>query len=183
MQRKPRRTSDRTMAGVDQAEVARTRVTARGMGLTGQHGGDRLRVERPPALVDDAAGSELGRYGAQAQPPALRLLARQGLRQPDYVRTHLGVALATWHTSTAVGVSSTKCRRADAAASGADPVGDRPGFAEMLEALLANGARTIIVESPDRFARDLMVQLAGHNMLKTRWKGRVGEVSNAPSSS
>ncbi len=54
----------------------------------------------------------------------------------------------------------------DAAVSGADPVGERPGFAAMLEALLANGARTIIVESPDRFARDLMVQLAGHDMLK-----------------
>jgi DNA invertase Pin-like site-specific DNA recombinase len=56
----------------------------------------------------------------------------------------------------------------DAAVSGADPVGSRPGFAAMLEALLANGARTIIVESPDRFARDLMVQLAGHDMLKQR---------------
>src|SRR4029077_1751274 len=56
----------------------------------------------------------------------------------------------------------------DAAVSGADPVGGRPGFAAMLEALLANGARTIIVESPDRFARDLMVQLAGHDMLKQR---------------
>jgi DNA invertase Pin-like site-specific DNA recombinase len=38
----------------------------------------------------------------------------------------------------------------------------------MLESLLANGARTIIVESPDRFARDLMVQLAGHDMLKAK---------------
>jgi DNA invertase Pin-like site-specific DNA recombinase len=47
-------------------------------------------------------------------------------------------------------------------------VTDRPGFAEMLERLLSNGARTIIVESPDRFARDLMVQLAGHDMLKAR---------------
>jgi len=56
----------------------------------------------------------------------------------------------------------------DAAVSGADPVGERPGFADMLERLLSNGARTIIVESPDRFARDLMVQLAGHDMLKTR---------------
>jgi DNA invertase Pin-like site-specific DNA recombinase len=56
----------------------------------------------------------------------------------------------------------------DAAISGADPVGDRPGFAEMLESLLANGAKTIIVESPDRFASDLMVQLAGHDMLKAR---------------
>jgi DNA invertase Pin-like site-specific DNA recombinase len=37
----------------------------------------------------------------------------------------------------------------------------------MLERLMSNGARTIIVESPDRFARDLMV-LAGHDMLKAR---------------
>ena len=56
----------------------------------------------------------------------------------------------------------------DAAVSGADPVDDRPGFTEMLERLLSNGARTILVESPDRFARDLMVQLAGHDMLKAR---------------
>jgi DNA invertase Pin-like site-specific DNA recombinase len=56
----------------------------------------------------------------------------------------------------------------DAAVSGADPVTDRLGFAEMLERLLSNGARTIIVESPDRFARDLMVQLAGHDLLKAK---------------
>jgi DNA invertase Pin-like site-specific DNA recombinase len=56
----------------------------------------------------------------------------------------------------------------DAAVSGADPVDDRPGFAEMLERLLSNGARTILVESPDRFARDLMVQLAGHDMLNAK---------------
>jgi DNA invertase Pin-like site-specific DNA recombinase len=56
----------------------------------------------------------------------------------------------------------------DAAVSGADPVGARPGFAEMLERLMSNGAKTIIVESPDRFARDLMVQLAGHDLLKAK---------------
>ena len=66
----------------------------------------------------------------------------------------------------------------DAAVSGADPVSARPGFSEMLEALLANGARTIIVESPDRFARDLMVQLAGHDMLKQR--GIVLIAASAP---
>jgi DNA invertase Pin-like site-specific DNA recombinase len=55
----------------------------------------------------------------------------------------------------------------DAAVSGADPVDQRPGFAEMLLRLAANGAKTIIVESPDRIARDLAVQLAGHDMLKT----------------
>jgi DNA invertase Pin-like site-specific DNA recombinase len=54
----------------------------------------------------------------------------------------------------------------DAAVSGADPVNQRPGFCEMLQRLATNGAKTIIVESPDRFARDLAVQLAGHDMLK-----------------
>ena len=34
----------------------------------------------------------------------------------------------------------------DAAVSGADPVDQRPGFAEMLQRLAANGAKTIIVE-------------------------------------
>jgi DNA invertase Pin-like site-specific DNA recombinase len=56
----------------------------------------------------------------------------------------------------------------DAPVSGADPVSERSGFAEMLERLMSNGARTILVESPDRFARDLMVQLAGHDMLRAK---------------
>ena len=56
----------------------------------------------------------------------------------------------------------------DPAVSGADPVDARPGFADMLERLLSNGAKTIIVESPDRFARDLLVQLTGHDMLKAK---------------
>jgi len=54
----------------------------------------------------------------------------------------------------------------DKAVSGADRVDQRPGFAEMLQRLASNGAKIIIVESPDRFARDLAVQLAGHDMLK-----------------
>ena len=36
----------------------------------------------------------------------------------------------------------------DAAVSGADPVRERPGFAQMLERLMSNGARTLMVESP-----------------------------------
>jgi DNA invertase Pin-like site-specific DNA recombinase len=54
----------------------------------------------------------------------------------------------------------------DAAVKGADPVTARPGFAAMLERIAGNGVRIIIVESPDRFARDLAVQLAGHDYLK-----------------
>jgi DNA invertase Pin-like site-specific DNA recombinase len=54
----------------------------------------------------------------------------------------------------------------DAAVSGADPVTERAGFMDMLQRVATNGAKTIIVESPDRFARDLTVQLTGHDMLK-----------------
>ncbi|HMF15523.1 MAG TPA: recombinase family protein [Gemmataceae bacterium] len=55
----------------------------------------------------------------------------------------------------------------DAAVSGADPVVDRAGFKVMLDRIAANGVRCIIVESPDRFARDLTVQLTGHDFLKS----------------
>jgi DNA invertase Pin-like site-specific DNA recombinase len=55
----------------------------------------------------------------------------------------------------------------DAAVSGADPIGERPGFRTMLDRIASNGVRCIIVESPDRFARDLTVQLTGHDFLKS----------------
>ena len=56
----------------------------------------------------------------------------------------------------------------DQAISGADPVTERPGFMEMLQRITSNGIRTILIECPDRFARDLMVQLLGHDMLKAQ---------------
>ncbi|WP_189379528.1 MULTISPECIES: recombinase family protein [unclassified Mesorhizobium] len=56
----------------------------------------------------------------------------------------------------------------DAAVSGADPVTVRPGFSAMLERLLSNGVRTIFVETASRFARDLIVQETGYEMLKSR---------------
>jgi DNA invertase Pin-like site-specific DNA recombinase len=56
----------------------------------------------------------------------------------------------------------------DAAVSGADPVTARPGFSAMLERLLSNGVRTILVENASRFARDLIVQETGYEMLKAR---------------
>ena len=55
----------------------------------------------------------------------------------------------------------------DAAVSGADPVNERLGFKAMLDRIAGNGVRCIIVESPDRFARDLTVQLTGHDFLKS----------------
>ena len=53
------------------------------------------------------------------------------------------------------------------AVSGADPIAERPGFKAMLERIASNGVRCILVESPDRFARDLTVQLTGHDFLKS----------------
>jgi DNA invertase Pin-like site-specific DNA recombinase len=57
---------------------------------------------------------------------------------------------------------------ADEAVKGSDPIDTRPGFAVMLEALEANGTKTIIVETANRFARDLMVQEVGYAMLRSR---------------
>lgn len=54
----------------------------------------------------------------------------------------------------------------DAAVSGADPIHERAGFAAMLERIASNGVRTIIVETANRFARDLIVQETGHKRLR-----------------
>ena len=54
----------------------------------------------------------------------------------------------------------------DAAVSGADPIQDREGFSDLLTYVAGNGARIILVENASRFARDLAVQLTGHEMLK-----------------
>lgn len=49
---------------------------------------------------------------------------------------------------------------------GADAIETRPEFARMMERLLSNGCRTILVETASRFSRDLMTQEIGHRMLK-----------------
>ena len=54
----------------------------------------------------------------------------------------------------------------DAAVSGADAIEVRPGFAALLARIAGNGVRTIIVETANRFARDLMVQEVGFAMLR-----------------
>lgn len=53
----------------------------------------------------------------------------------------------------------------DAAVSGADHISERAGFTSMLEAISANGCKTIVVESAHRFARDLLVQEIGYQQL------------------
>ena len=54
----------------------------------------------------------------------------------------------------------------DAAVSGADPVQDRPGFSRLLDEIANNQATVILVENASRFARDLGVQMAAHEMLQ-----------------
>jgi DNA invertase Pin-like site-specific DNA recombinase len=54
----------------------------------------------------------------------------------------------------------------DPAVSGADHIETRPGFAALLLRISSNGVRTIIVETANRFARDLMVQEVGFARLQ-----------------
>ena len=54
----------------------------------------------------------------------------------------------------------------DAAVSGADALEARPGFAAMMERIARNGVRVILVETANRFARDLMVQEVGYARLR-----------------
>lgn len=56
----------------------------------------------------------------------------------------------------------------DGGVSGTVPVTERGAFMSMIERLLSNGVRTVLVETPDRFARDLTVQLVGHDWLKAK---------------
>lgn len=56
----------------------------------------------------------------------------------------------------------------DAAVSGADDIDSRPGFAAMLMRIESNGVRCIIVETANRFARDLMVQEVGFARLSAQ---------------
>jgi DNA invertase Pin-like site-specific DNA recombinase len=53
----------------------------------------------------------------------------------------------------------------DPAVGGSDAIDVRPGFLGALEAIAGNGVRTIIVETANRFARDLIVQETGWKRL------------------
>lgn len=55
---------------------------------------------------------------------------------------------------------------ADPAVSGTDRVDARPGFSAALARIAGNGVKTVIVETANRFARDLMVQEVGFAMLR-----------------
>jgi DNA invertase Pin-like site-specific DNA recombinase len=53
----------------------------------------------------------------------------------------------------------------DPAVTGTDMIDTRPGFMAALEKITGNGVRTIIVETANRFARDLIVQETGWKRL------------------
>ena len=53
----------------------------------------------------------------------------------------------------------------DPAVRGADNIDAWPGFMAALEMIAGNGVRTIIVETANRFARDLIVQETGWKRL------------------
>ncbi|MEY9741212.1 DNA invertase Pin-like site-specific DNA recombinase [Bradyrhizobium japonicum] len=55
----------------------------------------------------------------------------------------------------------------DPAVKGDDTIDSRPGFSAALKQIAGNGVRTIIVETANRFARDLMVQEAGYSRLRS----------------
>jgi DNA invertase Pin-like site-specific DNA recombinase len=54
----------------------------------------------------------------------------------------------------------------DAAVSGADHVSERAGFSALLARVAGNGVGLVLVEDATRFARDLIVQMTGHELLK-----------------
>lgn len=54
----------------------------------------------------------------------------------------------------------------DAAIKGSDPLMERPGFTAMLDYIAGNGARTILIETPNRFCRDVVIQITGYEYLK-----------------
>jgi DNA invertase Pin-like site-specific DNA recombinase len=68
----------------------------------------------------------------------------------------------------------------DAAVSGADALDVRPGFAEALKRIAANGVRTVVVETASRFARDLIVAETGFRRLRDA--GITLIAADAPSS-
>jgi DNA invertase Pin-like site-specific DNA recombinase len=56
----------------------------------------------------------------------------------------------------------------DPAVSGVDPIESRPGFADLLDKIEANGCRTVIVEDASRFARDVKAHVLGIALLRER---------------
>ena len=76
-------------------------------------------------------------------------------------------AIRRYAVSTSYAVADTDWYY-DAAVSGADPIEDRPGFADILNRIDGTGVRTIIVEDASRFARDMKAHILGIALLRQR---------------
>lgn len=72
-------------------------------------------------------------------------------------------AIAAYASAAGLEVVAEFC---DPAVLGADPIPDRPGFAEMLAWAKSNNAKTIIVHDPEHLARGLIMHLDGYDWLK-----------------
>lgn len=55
----------------------------------------------------------------------------------------------------------------DAGVKGSDPIMDRQGFRDMVYDAAKRNVKLVLIESPDRFARDLIVQITGHQLLQS----------------
>ena len=56
----------------------------------------------------------------------------------------------------------------DAAVSGAHPIDAREGFKALLARIDGNGVRTVLIDEPSRFARDLIMQELGVTLMVQR---------------
>jgi DNA invertase Pin-like site-specific DNA recombinase len=128
----------------------------------------------PEQAADRITSTPLGLEVSTRRRPTGRILrskparsdsARPSPRSPRRTATRWSIRLSA-NVERGERVGADKDSFYDAAVSGADPVGERPGFKAMMDRIAGNGVRVIIVESPDRFARDLAVQIAGHDYLK-----------------
>jgi DNA invertase Pin-like site-specific DNA recombinase len=90
---------------------------------------------------------------------------KNGLREDKDSRVRQEVAVRAYASANDIEIVGEFY---DAAVSGADMIHVRPGFEAMLKAILGNGVRLILVETANRFARDLIVQETGYQYLKSR---------------
>ena len=107
----------------------------------------------------------------------LRFAGEQRMLAVAYYRTsskaNVGLDKDSLHRQQAAVAGYAKANRIqvvaeyyDNAVSGADPIDAREGFSAMLAGMSEHGAGAILVESASRFARDLSVQILGHQKLK-----------------
>jgi DNA invertase Pin-like site-specific DNA recombinase len=156
--------------------------------LTPTNSGVSTPFKRPDNEAGEAAGAKIQREALRESPSPAEPLSQIGQHRLIQKQTATTKAVAYIRTSSAANVGPEKdsdkrqqqaiiayAKSArlelvgeftDAAVSGADHIETRPGFTAMLAYIASNGARTIIVETASRFARDLMVQEVGFAKLQ-----------------